>query len=198
MSAQAVAEAGKGHGRLRIGQKVRQVLVRDLKKNLTDVETVVVFKTQNVSTRDLNALRDSLKNLQSNLFVVKNSLGAVAFQELGWEELKKQMVGTCGVTPIRGDVAAVAKVLATFSKDHEGFVLQGGILKGTPLSSQEIVTLSRLPSREVLLSQLAGIVQSPLRKLAFGLSGPIRSFVLVVSAVSKKKEGESQDGKRNG
>jgi large subunit ribosomal protein L10 len=172
----------------RVGRRVRQGLIRDLKRGLSEAQSVVVVKTQNVSTRDLNALRLSLKGMQSNLFIVRNSLGALAFRELGWTDLEKDLVGTCGVSPIRGDVAAVAKLLANFSKDHEGFALQGGLLNGAPLTSQEIAVLSRLPAREVLLSQLAGILQSPLRNLAFVLQGPIRSLVLLVNAVGKKRE----------
>ncbi len=64
-------------------------------------------------------------------------------------------------------------------------------MKGQVLPPQDLASLARLPSREVLLSQLAGILQSPLRSVAFLLQGPLRSLVTVLSGVREKKESQS-------
>lgn len=175
----------------RIGRQVRSAMIREMKKDLSGAQTLVVFQTQNVPARDINALRRSLQQMDGNLLMVKNTLAALTFQELGWKDLEKQLAGTCGVAPVRGEVTAAAKLLAGFSKDHEGFVLRGGVLGGSFVTGEEIKALSRLPSREVLLSRLAGMVQSPLRRLAFALQGPIRSAALVLEALKRKKESSS-------
>ena len=175
----------------RLGQKVRASWVQDLKSSLTGVEALFVARMDRIPTRDLNQLRDSLKLFQGEFLVVKNSLCRLTFRELGWAGLEPKLVGTCGISPVRGDMAAACKLLATFSKNHEGFTLQGGVLKGQFLESKDVAVLGKLPSREILLSQLAGVAQSPLRNLAFLLQGPIRSLAIVLGAFTQKKEKET-------
>ncbi len=171
-----------------LGRQMRAGVVREFKKTLSGIETIVVVRIERVSTRELNRLRQSLQGLEANLFLVKNSLCRRAFRELGWEDLEKVLTGTCAVSPVKGEVGAVAKLLVTFSKDHEGFTLQGGILKKQVLQAQDLVSLGKLPSREVLLSQLAGVIQSPLRSIAFVLQAPLRSLVMVFSSLTQEKQ----------
>ena len=172
----------------RLGQQVRSGLVRDLKKELSDVDTVVMAKLDRVPTRKLNELRQSLETKNASFLVVKNSLCRLVFQDLGFAGLETAVEGTCGVSPIRGDVAAVSKLLTQFAKEHEGFLLRGGVFKGQTLQAKDLEALAKLPSRDVLLSQLAGVIQSPIRNIAFLLMGPIRSFVFVLKGMAQKKE----------
>ena len=176
----------------RLGQNVRAAWVRELSNSLKDVDSVVIAKVEKVPTRDLNQLRQSLNG---SLYVVKNSLCRIAFREKGWTELEKALEGTCVISPIQGDVAAVAKTLVQFQKDHEGFALRGGTLAGQILEAKDLKSLAALPSRQVLLSQFAGILQAPLRNLAFLASAPIRQFALVLSAVAKKKPADAPAAK---
>ena len=185
----AVAEAEKLEKAPRLGRKVRVAWVRDLSSSLSKVESVLVAKVEKVPTRDLNRLRQSLNG---SFYVVKNSLCRIAFREKGWAGLEKSLEGTCAVSPIEGDVAAVAKLLVQFAKDHEGFALQGGMLAGQAMGAKELKSLAALPSRQVLLSQLAGVMQSPLRGLAFAMNEPIRGLAIALAAVAKKKESQGQ------
>ena len=170
--------------------------VRGLKELLCDAQALVVVRVGGVPTRELNQLRNSLIAQQANLTIVKNSLSRIALRDLGWVELEKHLEGgTCGLAPIRGELSAVAKLLAAFSKGHDRFTLQAGLLQGQFLSSQDLVNLSKLPSREVLLAQLAGMAISPLRQLAFLCQGPLRSLVILLNGlIQKKGKGETSDG----
>ena len=85
-------------------------------------------------------------------------------------------------------MAAACKLLDAFSKNHEGFVLKGGILKGQILKANDLATLARLPSKEVLLGWLAGMMQAPIRNLAFVAQAPVRSLAVLLEAVKLKKE----------
>jgi len=176
----AVAEASP-----RLGRQVRTGWVRELSHLLQQVETVVIAKIDRVPTRDLNQLRQVLGG---SFYIVRNSLCRLAFRQRGWSELEKLLQGTCGIGAIHGDAAAACKLFAQFAKDHEGFLLQGGILAGQGMGPQDLQALAKLPSREVLLSQLAGTVQSPLRRLSFALQGPIRSLAMILAAVGQKRE----------
>jgi large subunit ribosomal protein L10 len=172
---------------VRMGQKVRAGLARDLKSRLENLESLVVVKTEQVPAQDLNQLRRNLEASDSELTIVKNSLCRVVFKELGWDPLGSLLDGTCGVTSVKGDIVATCRTLAAFAKDHEGLVLQGGFLDGKPLSSQEVQTLSKLPSREVLLSKLVGGIQAPLSGLVSTLNGIYRKLVVVLGQITETK-----------
>lgn len=189
MNAVAVAEAPEKE--MRLGQQVRVAWVRELDQALDAVGAVVVIKVGTVPTRDLNQLRQLLEPMQGSFHMVKNSLCRVAFRNRGWEGLDPLLEGGCAIIPLRGDVAAACKVLVQFSKGHEGFVLRGGRVGEELLQAQELLVLAHLPSRQVLLGQVAAVMISPIRNLAVVLQAPIRSLALVFSAVARKK-GEEQ------
>lgn len=173
--------------RSRLGHQVRVGLVRDLKSALGGVDTLIVARVDRVATRDLNQLRQALNLEQASFLMVKNSLCRLVFRDLGWSDVAATLEGTCGISPVKGDVNKVSRLLAGFSKDHEGFVLRGGLLKGQFLDTKEWLLLGRLPSRQVLLSQFAGMLQSPVRNLAVVLQGPVRSLLLTLKALEQKK-----------
>ena len=183
-----MAQASAAEKKVTFGRQVKLSLARDLQKSLSDVDTLVVARMDKVTTRDLNKLRGSLKGMDSNFIVVKNTLGRITFREKGWTGLEGVFEGTCGISPVKGDLSAVCKLLSTFSKDHEGFTLRGGVLNGQVLDPKDLVSIGKLPSREVLLAQLAGIVQYPIRSLAFLLQAQIRAVAVVLDQVRQKKE----------
>ena len=182
---QAVATPAAGKPRL--GRQVRSAWMRDLNVALAETGSVVIAKADRVPTRELNHLRQKLQPMDGSVLVVKNSLCRLTFRNLGWADLEKMVEGTCVVSSIRGDAAAACKLLVQFSKDHEGFHLQGGWLTGQVLKAAELKSIAQLPSRQVLIGQLAGVLVSPMRNLAFLMQAPIRSLALALGAVAKKK-----------
>ena len=178
----------------RVGQQVRFALIRDLRAQLLDVDTLVVVRVERVPTRMRNGLRYSLQQEKANLLMIKNSLFRRALKEMGLEPLAEGLEGTCGVSPIRGEMSAVAKILAQFSKENEGFVLGAGVLKGKILKAQDIRTIAKLPSRQVLLSQLLGGMQASLVGLVGTLQGIERKLVGTLQSIAQKKEKEGKGG----
>ena len=190
MTSPAVVSSDNG---VTLGRKVREALIRDLKKNLSNVEGIVVTKMERVPTKDLNELRQALRNIEASFLVVKNSFARLVFKNLGWQEMDKLLKGSCGISPIRGDAAGTCKLLVKFAKDHEGFVLQGGLLEGQFLQIQDIASLARLPSREVLLARVAGGIQAPLAGLVGALEGIQRKLVGVIHAIFEKQNKGKND-----
>ncbi|PIQ81741.1 MAG: 50S ribosomal protein L10 [Candidatus Omnitrophica bacterium CG11_big_fil_rev_8_21_14_0_20_64_10] len=174
---------------LRVGQQVRQGLTRDLEQRLSGVDSLVVSKAERVTAQDLNRLRRDLEGISVSMIVVKNSLCRVVFKKMGFSGLEGMLDGTCGVTPVTGDPAAVCRLLAAFAKDHEGFVLQGGLLSGQVLDAQGVLELSRIPSREILLSKVVGAIQGPLAGLVGVLNGLQRNLVQVLHQIAEKQKG---------
>ncbi|MCM8811930.1 MAG: 50S ribosomal protein L10 [Candidatus Omnitrophica bacterium] len=173
----------------------RSSIYRELKAQVEASGAVVVSSVQKVPARELNRLRFSLRDIDSNFMIAKNSISRILCREQGWQDMEKLFEGTCAISPVKGDAAKVCKLLATFQKDHEGFVIQGGILEGQFYSKDQLIALSKLPSREVLLSQLAGLLQGPIRNLAVVLQAPIREAALAFKALAQKREKEGKQEK---
>lgn len=184
MAAKASPPTGNG---VPLGRQIREGWVRELRGNLSGAGTLLVTRLVQIPTRDLNQLRHALQSLDGSFYVVKNSLCRLTFRELGLGELERMLEGTCGVSPIRGDAASACKLLVQFSKDHEGFALQGGWMAGQVLGLQDLNSLASLPSREVLLGQVVWGVRAPLAGLVGSLQGVVQKLVGVVHSIVKKK-----------
>jgi len=90
-----------------------------------------------------------------------------------------------------GDVTEPAKILADYIKTSKStLTIKGGFLGDRVLTSEEVSTLSRLPSREILLAKLLGGMQGPIAGLANCLSAPITGVARVLQARIKQMEGE--------
>lgn len=177
----------------KLGRQVRASWVKDLGKKISGVETVVVAHLGKVPTRDLNKLREQLQAQDGSFNVVKNSLCRIAFQERGWSGLDGMLQGTCGISPVRGDPAVICKMLVQFAKDHEGFVLKGGLISGELLKPQDLSALAKLPSRQVMLGRVVGGIQAPLSGLVGTLNGVIRKAVGVLDSILKQKESKPKE-----
>jgi len=87
------------------------------------------------------------------------------------------------------DSVALAKTMVEFTKGCENIKIQGGLLSGRILTKSDIVKLSELPSKDVLLSMLFATIQSPLTRLAGAFNAKTRELLSVLKQLSEKKGG---------
>ena len=140
-----------------------------------------------VSVAKAQALRRLLKKTDAEYRVAKKTLLDRALNKLGVETKTQELKGEIGVAFGYGDEIPPAKTLFKFSKENETFKILGGILGGRVLSDKEIVALAKLPSREILIGQLLGVLQSPMRGLVSVLGGNMRNLVMVLSKIKESK-----------
>lgn len=136
-------------------------------------------------------LADLRKNLRGNATysVVKNTLTERAAKEAGVESaFEGQLVGPNAIAFVEGDPVEAAKGLRDFAKDHPLLVIKGGILDGNPLSPEQIDSLAKLESREVLLGKLAGAMKAQLTQAAYLFNAPLSQTARVVDALRAKVE----------
>jgi large subunit ribosomal protein L10 len=119
--------------------------------------------------------------------VIKNTLAKRAVEQAGMPELGSFLAGPNGWATHDSDQVATAKVLSDFAKDNEKLQLRAGYMEGRVISIEEIHALAKLPSREVLLSQVLGALQSPLAGFAGVCSALLRGVVTVVDAYRKQR-----------
>jgi large subunit ribosomal protein L10 len=132
-------------------------------------------------------LRKRLRKVDTDLKVVKNTLGKIAAANAGVEGLDELLAGPTAIAYVHGDPAKTAKTIQDFIKEKKKSLIRGGKLQRSVLSAAEIEALASLPSREQLIAQVVGAIASPLQGLANVLSGPIRGLVVVLGQVQDQK-----------
>jgi len=129
-------------------------------------------------------LRTRLRESDTTLSVVKNSLTERAADKAGAEALKEILTGPTALAFVRGDAAAAAKALSDAQRETQVLEFKGGLMDGKAVSPDEIRAISKLPSRDVLYGQLVGIVASPLNGLARTLNGLISGVAIQLRAIA--------------
>ena len=165
----------------------KQEELNQLKKDLADARNMIVAKFQGMTVAQDTDLRSKIRATNSQYRVVKNTLARRALQGSGLETLQPLLEGPNAWAVHRTDQVAAAKVLSDFAKDHEALKIRGGSMEGRLLTVQEIRALAKLPSREVLLSQVLAGMQGPLAGFAGALTALLRSFATVVDGYAKKR-----------
>jgi len=163
-------------------------IVAEVKEKIEASQAVIVTEYRGMSVGQLANLRTALRPAGAEYKVYKNTLVRRAAQEAGVEPLAEQLVGPSGVVFVTGDVAAAAKALRDFAKTNPLLVIKGGALSGTSLSDKDVQALADLPSRDVLLSQIAGAFQAPMVKMAGLLQALPRNFAYGLKALIDQKE----------
>lgn len=166
----------------------KDAAIAELADKFRDSSAAVLTEYRGLTVAQLAELR---KNLRGNATysVVKNTLTARAAKEAGVESaFEGQLVGPNAIAFVEGDPVEAAKGLRDFAKDHPLLVIKGGILDGNPLSPEQIDSLAKLESREVLLGKLAGAMKAQLTQAAYLFNAPLSQTARVVDALRAKVE----------
>lgn len=147
--------------------------IEEVAANISESSAIFAVDYRGISVPQAAELRTKLRDADATFRVVKNTLTERAADQAGAEGLKDYLQGPTAMTFVRGDAAAAAKALNDFARTSGLLAFKGGWMDGRSLSADEIVSISRLPSREVLYGQLVGLIASPLTGLAAGLSNLI-------------------------
>lgn len=173
--------------------KYKQKMVKELSDKIAKAQHLFVTSFTQVKAKELEGLRNRLRPSSSRYFIVKGSLFKKALKERGITQFDAlEAKGTLGIGLIGDDPVSPSKAFTEFAKDHETFLLEGGILEGAPISKDSIKELAALPARSVLIAKAVGGIKSPLNRLVYSLSGLMSKLVIALDGVAKKK---SEGGK---
>ena len=162
-------------------------IVEEITAKLNDSVAVFVSEYRGMSVGQLADLRSPLRDAGAEHKVYKNTLARIAATEAGFESLNEHLLGPTALTVVTGDSVAAAKALLDQSKTNPLLVIKGGVLGTAPMTADDDTALASLPSREVLLAQLAGALQAPLVKTAGLLQALPRNFAYGLSALIDQK-----------
>ena len=149
--------------------KQKQAQVDELATKMKDSKLILLTDYRGINVADVTALRTKLRKANAEYCVIKNNITRRALAANGIEELEGELEGPVAVILAHGDYLEPLKAIHEYTKDHDFYKIKGGVLDGKVTSVQELVTLAKLPSREVLIAKLAGCLLGNISKLAVAL-----------------------------
>ncbi|MFA4992076.1 MAG: 50S ribosomal protein L10 [Candidatus Omnitrophota bacterium] len=173
----------------KLALETKKIMVKEISSRIGSATTLIVTNYKGLGAQELNELRRELKKAACEYLVVKDSMAKVALKETSNNRLSDLLQGDVGIAASKTDPVALSKILVKFSKDHEPLKIQGGIEKGEFFSRQDIIVYASLPSREVLLTKLAIVLNSPIQGMASALNAIICKLLYALNAVKDKKGG---------
>lgn len=171
----------------KIGLLIKEAAQSRIKNTLKESHAVLIMKYSGVSGPDLSTLRKNLKASNATLFVVKNSVAKRALRDSGMELLINSIEDPCGLVFVKEEPIAASRVLCNFLKEREKSELVGGLLKERLLNRQDIESIARLPSIEVLRLEVVMALNSPIAGLVMSLSQILAKFVYCLEQIATAK-----------
>ncbi len=159
----------------------------EVRERLRHADAAILTEYRGLSVKQLADLRGSLTPVGGSYKIYKNSLMRFAAADLGLDELTPLLDGPTAVAFVDGDAATVAKALRDYARANPTLVVKGGVLGSKVLSAQETTALAALPSRDVLLAQLAGGLAAPMQRLAGLMAALPRNFAYGLKALVDQK-----------
>ena len=143
-------------------------------------QTLALAEYRGLTVAQLDTLRRQARDKGVYLHVLKNTLARRAVRGTPFEDASEVMAGTL-IYGFSEDAVAAAKVIADFAKGNDKLVIKGGAYAGKALDANGVKALAAIPAREVLIAQVAGLLKSPIQRLAG-----------VLAAVAEKKGGGAE------
>ena len=171
-----------------MNREQKAVAIEEIASHIDESDAVFAVDYRGITVAQVAELRATLRQSDATFKVVKNSLTERAADQVGAQSLKEFLSGPTALTFVRGDIATAAKAIADYARATQLLPFKGGLMDGAPLDSDQIRSLSRLPSREVLYGQLVGVVASPIGGLVRSLGGLLGGLAIALGQVHDKKE----------
>ncbi|MDD4526782.1 MAG: 50S ribosomal protein L10 [Candidatus Margulisbacteria bacterium] len=172
-----------------VNQKNKDAL-QGIKKTFSENQYVYMVDYKGLTVSKISALRNQLRESNSEMKVLKNTLVLLALQKMYpevYSQIKDVLTGQTAIIFSEKDPVAPAKVLVDFAKKNDSMILKGGLLESKIINGKEMVSLSALPSKEVLIAKLLMLLNSPVTGFVGALQGNLRNIVYILDAIKDKK-----------
>jgi large subunit ribosomal protein L10 len=169
-----------------MNREEKSAAIKEIAADIEAAEAIFAVDYRGISVSQAAELRSKLREADASFRIVKNRLTKIAADQAGEERLAELLSGPTALTFVRGDTAQAAKAITTFNKEHEVLTYRGGFMGATSLDETAFKSIAKLPGREVLNGQLAGVVASPLTGLVRGLGSMIQGLALQLGQIAEK------------
>ncbi len=148
-----------------LNRSEKEAVINDVTSLAAKAQTLVFAEYRGIKVADMTKLRNTARSSGVSLSVLKNTLARRAVTGSAFEVVSDQMTGPL-IYGFSEDAVAAAKVMAEFAKTNDKLVIRGGAYGGKSLDANGVKQLASIPSKEVLLAQLLGLMQSPISRTA--------------------------------
>ncbi len=163
-----------------LNRSEKEAVISEVTELAAKAQTLVMAEYRGITVADMTKLRSEARSKGVSLSVLKNTLARRAVAGSTFDVVADQMTGPL-IYGFSVDAVAAAKVVSDFAKTNEKLVIRGGVISGKVLDVNGVKQLANIPSREVLLAQLCGLMMSPMSRAA----------VVLGALAAKKGEGEA-------
>jgi large subunit ribosomal protein L10 len=150
---------------LSLNRSEKEAVISEVTGLATKAQTLVIAEYRGITVADMTKLRTIARSNGVSLSVLKNTLARRAVAGSSFEVVSDQMTGPL-IYGFSEDAVAAAKVVADFAKTNDKLVIRAGAFAGKALDVNGVKQLASIPSKEVLLAQLLGLMQSPISRIA--------------------------------
>ncbi len=165
----------------------KAAVIAEIRSKIDGAHAAVLTEYRGMTVPQIAELRAALRSADTEYKIYKNTLVQRAADEAGvGDQIGALLTGPVAIAFVNGDAAAAAKALRDYAKTNPMLVLKGGLLGSRSLTQSEVESLADLPSREALLSQIAGLFEAPLAQTASVLEALLRDTVGLVAALIDK------------
>ncbi len=171
-----------------LSKETKQDVINQINERFKANPSVFVIEYKGLTVKELENVRKDLRQTNSELKIVKNTLLKKAAEDTDAGQLSDLFVGSTAVAFCPEDSAAAAKVFVKSAKEYELLNIKGGLLEGKVVSIEDIETISKLPSRVELVAQFMGLLNSPISSLLYSLQNMQTKFLYALEAIKEKKE----------
>ena len=148
-----------------LNRSEKEAVIGEVTELAAKAQTLVMAEYRGITVADMTRLRSNARSQGVNLSVLKNPLARRAVSGSSFEVVSDQMTGPL-IYGFSVDAVAAAKVVSDFAKSNDKLVIRGGVFAGKALDVNGVKQLANIPSKEVLLAQLCGLLKSPISRTA--------------------------------
>ena len=176
-----------GKKQLAVSKERKNEIIATYQEWLGKSEAVYLAEYIGLSVKDLDALRDKVREVGGEFHIIKNTLAKLAFEGAGYEVPQDYFLGSTAAGFAYEDAPSMAKALADFAKSADALKIKGGYLETSILSPEEVKALAELPPLPVVQAQLLSTLMAPANQLARILVEPARQVASVLKAYSESE-----------
>jgi large subunit ribosomal protein L10 len=175
-----------------VNRHEKAAFIEGLHAHLRGTTLAIMTEYRGLTVAQLNRLRHELRQVGGRYQVTKNTLTRRALKDTAFEKLEELLQGPTGLVTSADDPVAVAKVLVRFAEQHDKLKITGAVLEGAVLPAENVNALAKLPSREVLLAQVLGLINAPAAQLLRTIQEPGARVARLLGALERaKRTGEA-------
>jgi large subunit ribosomal protein L10 len=172
----------------KLNREEKASVVQELSDKIAKAKIAIVTDYRGLTVNRMQDLRRRLKQNNAEIKVAKNTLLSKAVQGTPFELLREHLQGTTAITVSYDDPVASAKIITDFVKENPQMEVRSAALEGKSLTAADLIALSKLPSKEILLGQLLGVLQAVPTSFVRVLNGVPQKMVYLLQALKDQKE----------